>query len=129
MHANDYRRGETMGNEYKQKIAENIAALLKEKGYSQQDLADALGVNKSTVSAWVSGKKTPRMDKVEDMAAIFHCTITDVLGYTQPEETDEFRDRMKAEYGVLFDLIDKASDYQRELVEDLLRAFIAKDEE
>lgn len=118
-----------MGNEYKQKIAENIAALLKEKGYSQQDLADALGVNKSTVSAWVSGKKTPRMDKVEDMAALFHCTITDVLGYTQPEETDEFRDRMQAEYGVLFDLIDKASDHQRELVEDLLRAFIAKDEE
>lgn len=118
-----------MGNEYKQKIAENIAALLKEKGYSQQDLADALGVNKSTVSAWVSGKKTPRMDKVEDMAAIFHCTITDVLGYTQPEETDEFRDRMKEEYGVLFDLIDKASDYQRELVEDLLRAFSEKDEE
>lgn len=118
-----------MGNEYKQKIAENIAALLKEKGYSQQDLADALGVNKSTVSAWVSGKKTPRMDKVEDMAAIFHCTITDVLGYTQPEETDEFRDRMKEEYGVLFDLIDKASDHQREIVEDLLRAFIAKDEE
>lgn len=118
-----------MGNEYKQKIAENIAALLKEKGYSQQDLADALGVNKSTVSAWVSGKKTPRMDKVEDMAAIFHCTITDVLGYTQQEETDDFRDRMKEEYGVLFDLIDKASDHQRELVEDLLRAFIAKDEE
>ena len=118
-----------MGNEYKQKIAENIAALLKEKGYSQQDLADALGVNKSTVSAWVSGKKTPRMDKVEDMAALFHCTITDFLGYTLPEETDDFRDRMKEEYGVLFDLIDKASDHQRELVEDLLRAFIAKDEE
>lgn len=118
-----------MGNEYKQRIADNIAALLNEKGYSQQDLADALGVNKSTVSAWVSGKKTPRMDKVEDMAAFFHCTVTDVLGYNQPEETDEFRDRMKAEYGVLFDLIDKASDHQRELVEDLLRAFIAKDEE
>lgn len=118
-----------MGNEYKQRIADNIAALLNEKGYSQQDLADALGVNKSTVSAWVSGKKTPRMDKVEDMAAFFHCTVTDVLGYTQPEETDEFRDRMKAEYGVLFDLIDKASDHQREIVEDLLRAFIAKDEE
>lgn len=118
-----------MGNEYKQRIADNIAALLNEKGCSQQDLADALGVNKSTVSAWVSGKKTPRMDKVEDMAAFFRCTVTDVLGYTQPEETDEFRDRMKEEYGVLFDLIDKASDHQRELVEDLLRAFIAKDEE
>ncbi len=118
-----------MGNEYKQRIADNIAALLNEKGYSQQDLADALDVNKSTVSAWVSGKKTPRMDKVEDMAAFFHCTVTDVLGYTQPEETDEFRDRMKEEYGVLFDLIDKASDHQREIVEDLLRAFIAKDEE
>ncbi len=118
-----------MGNEYKQRIADNIAALLNEKGFSQQDFADALGVNKSTVSAWVSGKKTPRMDKVEDMAAFFHCTVTDVLGYTQPEETDEFRDRMKEEYGVLFDLIDKASDHQRELVEDLLRAFIAKDEE
>ena len=42
------------------------------------------------------------------------------------------RDRIFAEAewnGILFDLIDKASDYQRELVEDLLRAFIEKDEE
>ena len=117
-----------MGNEYKQRIADNIAALLNEKGYSQQDLADALGVNKSTVSAWVSGKKTPRMDKVEDMAAFFHCTVTDVLGYTQPEETDEFRDRMKEEYGVLFDLIDKASESQRAIVEELLKELVPGDD-
>ena len=117
-----------MGNEYKQRIADNIAALLNEKGYSQQDLADALGVNKSTVSAWVSGKKTPRMDKVEDMAAFFRCTVTDVLGYTQPEETDEFRERMKQEYGVLFDLVDKASESQRAIVEELLKELVPSDD-
>lgn len=118
-----------MGNEYKQKIAENIAALLKEKGYSQQDLADALGVNKSTVSAWVSGKKTPRMDKVEDMAAIFHCTITDVLGYTQQEETDDFRDRMKEEYGALFDLVEKADEKQRKQIETIIKTIVGEDDD
>ena len=117
-----------MGNEYKQRIADNIAALLNEKGYSQQDLADALGVNKSTVSAWVSGKKTPRMDKVEDMAAFFNCTVTEVLGYTQPEETDEFRDRMKEEYGVLFDLIDKADDTQKQQIETIIKAIVPEDD-
>lgn len=120
-----------MGNDYKQKIAENIAALLQEKGYSQQDLADALEVNKSTVSAWVSGKKTPRMDKVEDMAAFFHCTVTDVLGYTKPEpkddDTDAFRERMKQEYGVLFDLVDKASDSQRAIIETILQEIVPDD--
>lgn len=118
-----------MGNEYKQRIADNIAALLNEKGYSQQDLADALGVNKSTVSAWVSGKKTPRMDKVEDMAAFFRCTVTDVLGYTQPEETDEFRDRMQAEYGALFDLVEKADEKQRKQIETIIKTIVGEDDD
>lgn len=117
-----------MGNEYKVKIAENIGRLLRERGYTQQDLADALDVNKSTVSAWISGKKTPRMDKVEDMASFFACTVTDVLGYTVPDDQDDFRERMRREYGVLFDLVDKADDTQRQQIETIIKAIVPSDE-
>lgn len=123
-----------MGTDYKLLISENITKLLQERGLTQQDLADHLGVNKSTVSGWCSGKKTPRMDKVEDMAKFFNCSVTDILGYTKPDpvdyytDTDAFRDRMKDEYGVLFDLADKADDHQLKQIESIIRTIVGEDE-
>ncbi|HBN12970.1 MAG TPA: XRE family transcriptional regulator, partial [Clostridiales bacterium] len=34
-----------------------IKQLMEEKGYSQQKVADILGVNQTTVSQWLMGKK------------------------------------------------------------------------
>lgn len=43
---------------------EVIRQLLKEKCMSQQKLADILGVNQTTVSQWLLGRKKPGYDSI-----------------------------------------------------------------
>lgn len=59
-------------NETAKKIGRNISNLLIERDKTQQELADAIGVSKSTVSTWTHGKRIPRMDKVDAMCKYFN---------------------------------------------------------
>lgn len=43
---------------------EVIKQLMAERGLSQQKLADVLGVNQTTVSQWLMGKKKPGYDSI-----------------------------------------------------------------
>ena len=43
---------------------EAIKSIMQEKGYSQQVFADILGVNQTTVSQWLLGKKKPGYDSI-----------------------------------------------------------------
>ena len=43
---------------------EIIKQLMVEKGLSQQALADVLGVNQTTVSQWLLGRKKPGYDSI-----------------------------------------------------------------
>ena len=115
-----------LGN--KEIMAANLQYYMEKNNLSRQDLCQALGIKYTTLTDWLKANTYPRIDKIELMANYFGISKADLVEEHRSEDTDEFRDRMKEEYGVLFDLIDKASDHQRELVEDLLRAFIAKDE-
>lgn len=116
-----------LGN--KEIMAANLQYYMEKNNLSRQDLCQALGIKYTTLTDWLKANTYPRIDKIELMANYFGISKADLVEEHRLEKTDDFRDRMKEEYGVLFDLIDKASDHQRELVEDLLRAFIAKDEE
>ena len=41
-----------------------LRQLMNERGLSQQRLADMLGVNQSTVSQWLLGRKKPGYDSI-----------------------------------------------------------------
>lgn len=43
---------------------EVIKQIMQEKGFSQQEFADILGVNQTTVSQWLLGKKKPGYDSI-----------------------------------------------------------------
>lgn len=43
---------------------EVIKGIMQEEGYSQQTFADILGVNQTTVSQWLLGKKKPGYDSI-----------------------------------------------------------------
>ena len=64
------------------RIGRNITNLLIENEKSQQELADAIGVSKSTVSTWANGKRIPRMDKVDKMCQFFGVPRSAILGDT-----------------------------------------------
>ena len=72
-------------------LSENIKALRKQKGYSQEQLADKLCVVRQTVSKWEKGYSVPDADILEDMADIFEVQVSDLLGkeiITEDETTD-----------------------------------------
>ena len=43
---------------------EIIKSIMYERGFSQQKLADILGVNQTTVSQWLLGRKKPGYDSI-----------------------------------------------------------------
>ena len=45
-------------------FAENLQALRKKKGWSQEQLAVAIGVTRQTVSKWELGSTTPELEKL-----------------------------------------------------------------
>lgn len=60
------------------KFGENLQKLRKEKGISQEQLAEQLGVTRQSVSKWESGSSYPEMDKIVTLCHIFDCDL-DVL--------------------------------------------------
>jgi transcriptional regulator with XRE-family HTH domain len=46
---------------------------------TQVELAKALGVNQSAVTQWESGLTSPRLDKLQAMAALFKCSIDELV--------------------------------------------------
>ena len=48
-------------------------------GMSQQELADKVGVKRSAVAMWETGKAMPRADKLAEMAQLFGCSIEELM--------------------------------------------------
>ena len=49
-------------------LAQRIQHLRKEKGLSQEELAEALGVSRQAVSKWESTQSTPDVEKIVAMS-------------------------------------------------------------
>lgn len=52
-------------------FAQNLKALLRQHSVCQQDLVTKFGITASTVSDWCTGKKYPRVDKIQLLADYF----------------------------------------------------------
>lgn len=69
----------------------NFIRLLDESGKTQVDVAEAVNVNRSTVSAWVTGRGYPRADVVQKLSRFFGCQLSDLVIANEHEETEEDR--------------------------------------
>ncbi len=52
----------------------------KQKKWTQEELAKRLGVERSAVAKWESGKSQPQAARLIALAEIFGCTIDEILG-------------------------------------------------
>lgn len=69
------------------KIADRIQYLRKQKGYSQEELADKVGVSRQAVSKWESEQSTPDLEKVIVMSELFEVTTDYILKGIEPVST------------------------------------------
>lgn len=66
-------------------LGENIKNLRKQKGYSQETLANQLNVVRQTISKWETGQSVPDADMLENIANIFEVSVGQLLGSTVSE--------------------------------------------
>ena len=68
-------------------IADRIQYLRKQKGYSQEELAEKVGVSRQAVSKWESEQSTPDLEKVIAMSELFEVTTDYILKGIEPVST------------------------------------------
>lgn len=60
----------------------------REKGITQDELAEYIGVSKASVSKWETGQSYPDITFIPQLAAYFNMSIDDLIGYS-PQMTKE----------------------------------------
>lgn len=71
-------------------LNENIKAIRKSKGLSQQELAVKLNVVRQTVSKWEQGLSVPDSDMLLSLSEVFETPVSALLGeiITEPQADD-----------------------------------------
>lgn len=83
------------------KINEQIAFLRKQKGLTQEELANALGVTNQAVSKWESAQCCPDIQLLPDLAKIFDVSIDELIGYKSTEGLGDICLKIKEHYSAL----------------------------
>lgn len=86
----------------KQSIGEFLAILRRSKGYTQQEVAERLGVSNKTISAWERGTVLPDILLLPALAELYGVTADDILaGERRSEGNAEEKFSLKSEVKLL----------------------------
>ena len=86
-------------------LGEKLSKLRKEYNYTQEQLADILGVSRQSISKWESDIAYPETDKLIKMGKLFECSMDYLLNEDiaekqgiEPKETETFWDNFKKQF-------------------------------
>ena len=72
------------------RMGEFLAALRKSKGYTQQEVADTLGVSNKTVSSWETGASCPDISMLPVLAELYGVTCDEIIRGKRMSSEEEF---------------------------------------
>ena len=70
-------------------IGARLAALLRERGMSQKELAEATNLTPAAVSRYVNGERVPRAITIAALAKALGVKPADITGTPDEQKTDE----------------------------------------
>lgn len=113
-------------------MAQRIKALRQEKGLTLEQVADVVGVGKSTVRKWETGMiANMKRDKIADLARALGTTPAYLMGWD--EETEEKKDSptepvLSEGEKALLALFNRVPEDQQQLVLQMIRAALGSRE-
>lgn len=102
------------------KIGRFISSMRKEKGLTQRQLADELGISDKTVSKWETGKGLPEVALMLPLCEILNITVYELLCGEKLAEADY---KQKAEETIM-NLIQEKEQSKKNIVLEIVTVFI-----
>lgn len=96
-----------------------IQEKLQQKGFTQADLAEKVGVSKESVSQWLKGTKFPRPLKLLKMAQVLKMTFSEMINKIAPINEPIVAFRVKAHRKATEEYIENAK-YMGRLLEEIV---------
>lgn len=73
-------------------FSDNLKKMREKRGYTHQELADLVGVNRVTYTNWENGNREPKFEKVIELAKVLKANTDYLLGFSDKnmfEMTDD----------------------------------------
>ena len=67
-------------------FADNLIELRKYHNFSQEQLAELIGVSRQTLSKYETGESLPDIEKCKQLAEAFSVTVDDLISYDKNDE-------------------------------------------
>lgn len=104
--------------EYGKIVAKNLKRLAYESHKTQTEIAQDLGINKSTLSGWMNGARTPKMSKIDMLCEYFGCSRSDIM---EPQDAPRNTNRVTNDQAELIRLTMKAKPENVSIALSILR--------
>jgi len=101
------------------KFSQVIKKLRKEKGLTQQELANIVGITATGVSYWESGNAVPNTETLNKLANYFGVTINFLLGVKDKIEMED-----NSRTAILFRKVEQVEPKEREKLLDIIDSII-----
>jgi len=73
-------------------IGERILKLRKEKGLSQEDVANIIGVSRQTISKWETGESNPDFDKILPLCDLYNISTDELIRGENKFNVEKFKE-------------------------------------
>lgn len=103
------------------KIAKKIKILRKSRGYTQQQLADLLGVQRATISNYEIGRRSPHIKELARLAEILGVNL-EYFGVCNDDLAD-----LVAKARVVFDADDIPAEEKAKVYKEILKLYLELD--
>ena len=113
--------------EYTESFEDRFKGLRKDRNLTQGDIARDLGVSKATVAMWETGRRTPPLKKMREIAEYFNCRLDYLLGTSDDAWTDYY-EYEEAEQYVKMSAAAEDADQAINFYSDFFRKIVTLDE-
>ena len=110
--------------------SDKLKQLRKEKGLTQRELAEKLGLGKSAIGMYESGKRTPAFETLEMICDFFNVNmdlLSDVKSTSTPAPAPKEESPLSAHEKAMVDAYKKASDKDKYTVDMVLNEYSDED--
>ena len=86
------------------KLGKRLADLRKEKGITQEELANKLYVTRKIISKWETDNCIPNLDEIVSLCEVYGITPNELIGTTWGTSTNDLVNKKKKTLGLVFSI-------------------------